>query len=192
MAKAKGQKGSAGGAQGHLFARISYLYKASLLFQSAHDPASLSKLQHAERDPSGSLRAGNIESLSIARAPESLDQPAVPDLPANIIGRPSHLARQYASQLRATSLKSQQKLPRGVKHTLCKRCDTILVPGSTCSKEIENKSRGGTKPWADVLVVKCGVCGTVKRYPQVKKRTMKLVDRRRHADDTAKTEVAAG
>jgi len=38
------------------------------------------------------------------------------------------------------------------------------VPGTTCTHRVENKSKGGKKKWADVLVVECQ-CGMVKRFP---------------------------
>jgi len=52
-----------------------------------------------------------------------------------------------------------------VKALLCKRCDVLLVPGSTSSVTVENASRGGKKPWAEVEVVRCLACGAEKRFP---------------------------
>ncbi|WEW61423.1 ribonuclease P subunit [Emydomyces testavorans] len=202
MAKAKAQKGSAGGAQSHLRARTAYLYQASLLLQSVHDPSSTQLQVQAARaavETQATPAPGeNAKLLAPFHTPQLLEQDDQPSStepapnPHSCAGRPSYLARQYASQLKTVSLKSQLRLPRSIKHSLCKRCDTLLIPGSTCSKYIENKSRGGKKPWADVLVVKCGVCGTAKRYPQSQKRGMKLVDCPRDAGDAVRSEVPAG
>jgi ribonuclease P protein subunit RPR2 len=52
-----------------------------------------------------------------------------------------------------------------MKHSICKNCDTMLIDGSTCTNEVENKSKGGKKRWADVLVRKCNTCGLEKRFP---------------------------
>jgi ribonuclease P protein subunit RPR2 len=30
---------------------------------------------------------------------------------------------------------------------------------------VENQSKGGRKPWADILVMRCLTCGHAKRYP---------------------------
>jgi ribonuclease P protein subunit RPR2 len=48
---------------------------------------------------------------------------------------------------------------------MCKSCNTVLIPGRTVSQTIENPSKGGRKPWADVLVVTCLICGGKKRFP---------------------------
>lgn len=67
--------------------------------------------------------------------------------------------------LRSVSSKSQIRMSPEMKQGICKICNTVLREGSTCSTEIENKSKGGKKPWADVLVRRCHVCGAAKRYP---------------------------
>ncbi|KAI0119557.1 Rpr2-domain-containing protein [Daldinia grandis] len=75
------------------------------------------------------------------------------------------LSRRFITDLRSTSLKSQIRLSPAMKHTICKYCDSLLVEGETSSSSVENKSKGGKKPWADVLVVKCHACKGVKRFP---------------------------
>ena len=52
-----------------------------------------------------------------------------------------------------------------IKRCICKRCEAQLVPGVSCTLESENKSRGGRKAWAEVVVVRCRGCGGVKRFP---------------------------
>jgi ribonuclease P protein subunit RPR2 len=46
----------------------------------------------------------------------------------------------------------------------------MLIYGSTCTNEVENKSKDGKKPWADVLVRRCATCGLEKRFPVAAKR----------------------
>jgi len=67
--------------------------------------------------------------------------------------------------MRSVAKKSVMRLGPQIKRTICKRCDTLLVPGVSCENRIENASKGGKKSWADVLVVECMACGTVKRFP---------------------------
>lgn len=75
------------------------------------------------------------------------------------------LSRRLVSDLRAVSLKAQVRLAPAVKHSFCKSCNTVLIEGSTCSKELENRSKGRKKPWADMMVQKCNTCGVAKRFP---------------------------
>ncbi|KAF1809123.1 Rpr2-domain-containing protein [Eremomyces bilateralis CBS 781.70] len=79
------------------------------------------------------------------------------------------LPRHLASQLRAVSLKSQLRLAQPIKRSLCNRCNTLLQDGSA-SVHMENESRSGVKPWADVLVIQCAMCEAVKRFPVGSKR----------------------
>jgi len=51
------------------------------------------------------------------------------------------------------------------------------VPGKTSIIRLENKSKGGRKPWADVLVVECQRCGLERRYPVGQERQCKKKDR---------------
>jgi ribonuclease P protein subunit RPR2 len=85
-----------------------------------------------------------------------LSQPRTPNAP---------LSRFYISTARTVAKKSVLRLSPSLKRTICKRCDLLLVPGATSTHRVENSSRGGRKPWADVLVVECNACGAVKRFP---------------------------
>ncbi|OIW31008.1 Rpr2-domain-containing protein [Coniochaeta ligniaria NRRL 30616] len=74
-------------------------------------------------------------------------------------------ARRLVTDLRSVSLKTRIRLSPAVKQTMCKYCDALLIEGETCTTVIENKSKGGKKPWADILVRKCHACGNAKRHP---------------------------
>lgn len=74
-------------------------------------------------------------------------------------------SRKLVSELRSVSLKTQIRLSPQIKHSICKSCSTILIDGLTCSNLIENKSKGSKKPWADILIKRCHVCDSVKRFP---------------------------
>ena len=75
------------------------------------------------------------------------------------------VARRLATDMREVSLKMRIRLAPAVKQMVCKYCDSVLVDGTTCTATIENKSRHGKKPWADMLVRRCHTCGKEKRYP---------------------------
>ncbi|CAP99689.1 Pc22g24010 [Penicillium rubens Wisconsin 54-1255] len=167
MAKAKGKKEAKNSknSQSHIRARLDYLHQAAAYFQGK---STLAKDQNAE--------VHNNEHTSVAVHIDSGDN-----------GRPVDTQQQVFSVNQKTTQEplrnlSRIRLPITLKRSVCKRCDTILVPGLTCSRETRNASRGGKKPWADVLVVRCLSCGTEKRFPQTEKRGKKLVERRKEKD----------
>ena len=74
-------------------------------------------------------------------------------------------SRRMLSHLRGVSRKAQIRLSKSMKHAICKRCESLLVAGSSSTQYVENSSRGGKKPWADVIVIECNHCGTKTRFP---------------------------
>lgn len=90
----------------------------------------------------------------------------------------SGLALQLGSDLQTVSRKGQVRLSTDLKRTVCKSCNTILIPGRTATHEIENESKGAKKPWADVLVVGCTFCGAKKRFPVGATKQSKKKERR--------------
>ncbi|KAF2636409.1 Rpr2-domain-containing protein [Massarina eburnea CBS 473.64] len=87
------------------------------------------------------------------------------------------LALQLGSDLQTVSRKGQIRVNVDVKRNICKTCNSVLVPGRTATHEIENHSKGAKKPWADVLVVGCNLCGSEKRFPVGAKRQQKKTAR---------------
>ena len=143
MAKAKSQKGG-GVHQKHLHSRISFLYQAAESLDAARASASKSSLNEPDSRKSFAC-AQELSSVKSERMPKQ--------------------SLFLLSQLRAVSQKSQIRLSPQLKRTVCKRCNARLFPGKTSHEELENLSVGHRKPWADVLVVTCLVCGTKKRFP---------------------------
>ncbi|KAF2873015.1 RNAse P Rpr2/Rpp21/SNM1 subunit domain-containing protein, partial [Massariosphaeria phaeospora] len=125
----------------HLHARTTFLYHAAtyLTLQAGRTTR-----------PTAAPQAGPSETVH-------LEETAIP--------RYSPLALQLGDHLRTVSRKGQVRLSANLKRTVCKTCNTVLVPGHTSTQVVENASKGGKKPWADVLVVHCTVCGTKKRFP---------------------------
>jgi ribonuclease P protein subunit RPR2 len=171
MAKVKGNKGLPG-AQSHLRARILYLSKAATYLQQKATCTPESNAAGAKKSMT------KIASADAGGTPSPSKQGQQADS-ANTRALPLGLSRSYISQMRGVSLKSQLRLPADIKRSFCKRCDTLLVPGSTCVEGIQNTSHGHKKPWADVLVIHCSVCGTKKRFPQGQQRSKKLSERQR-------------
>ncbi|KAI0506158.1 RNAse P Rpr2/Rpp21/SNM1 subunit domain-containing protein [Xylaria bambusicola] len=132
----------------HLYSRLSYLHQAAAFLGSQLGKTPISHQNAAVSD----ISKDTSEPLAAQPSPTS-DQLRL------------NFTRHLLTDLRATSLKSQIRLSPAIKHTICKYCDTLLVPGETSTSVVENKSKHGKKPWADVLVVKCNTCGRVTRCP---------------------------
>lgn len=169
MAKIKTAKGSKGVPNKHLHSRISYLYQAA---------AYLTLQQNTEIFQKESKSAEEHEDIKVPESAGTSSKVACADLDGSVLEsstssmapkptKPasSGLALQLSSHLRGVSLKGQVRLSHDLKRSICKCCNTILIPGRTSTTTIENQSRGGKKPWADVLVIKCSTCGSKKRFP---------------------------
>jgi ribonuclease P protein subunit RPR2 len=102
---------------------------------------------------------------------------------------PDHcpLALQLSSDLQQVSRKAQLRLSVDFKRTMCKRCNTVLVHGRTATQTIENTSKGGKKPWADILILTCKLCGGNKRFPVGAKKQPKKKKREICLKETTST-----
>ncbi|KAL2169970.1 hypothetical protein VTG60DRAFT_5440 [Thermothelomyces hinnuleus] len=145
---AKGKSG--GGVQNKaIYSRISFLHQAAVTLASIRDPFADSERSEAANtlfsDEPTSVRAFNV----VGSGRMGLDG----------------MSRRLATDLRAVSLKTRIRLKPAVKRTICKFCDSVLIDGQSCTSTVENRSKGGSKPWADVLVRKCHTCGRERRYP---------------------------
>lgn len=176
--EAKRQKGIT---QKHLHSRVSYLYQAATyLAKVADQPRARDPVVNDESkersnsvgEPHCAVAAPEAVSgggLAISPIEQDIGTPRF-DPDRHCLSKDFALSRQLVLHLRAISLRSQIRLSPAAKHAMCKRCDILLVPGSTSTSHMENKSRGGRKPWADVLVTTCTACGTSKRFPVGAKR----------------------
>jgi ribonuclease P protein subunit RPR2 len=180
MAKVRVQK-EAKNAKSHLKARMDYLQQAARYLQDIH----LQKRTAAGTNPiNPQTRIANSEksdhqTISGASSNKDVDMDQAATSQSTTMKPLTNLSRVYTFQMRGVSLKTQTRLSVPVKRSFCKRCDTSLVPGVSSTQEIRNESRGRKKPWADVLVIRCLVCGTEKRFPQTEKHSKKLSERRK-------------
>lgn len=159
-------RGQGGLGQKHLYSRASYLYQAATYLASPRlvaptlEEYTESDIQRMFSKGAKNLRQnvkdGSEPASSVKDSKEASRTMSAQQLP---------LSRLLINHLKAISLKTQIRLTTEIKHSTCRRCDTLLVPGSTSTSSLENKSRGGKKNWADVFVITCNSCGTVKRFP---------------------------
>ena len=137
MAKTKG-----GVPNKSLHSRVSYLYQAAA-YLATQKPQSETKTDRESGEAITTILGSDNDSAKAHQA----------------------AARHLVKDLRAVSQKVLLRMSPTMKRSICKSCHTMLVEGSTCTSEVENRSRGGRKPWADVLVLKCNVCGSARRFP---------------------------
>ena len=179
--------------QRHLHSRISYLYQAATYLATTIRQSQVRTPGISEESGQRSDSRGELQSAVVtSKAASENGLPFIKGSRMAQIERDSDsrskdfaLSRQLITHLRATSLRSQIRLSPAVKHTVCKRCDILLVPGSTSTSYMENRSRGARKPWADVLVTTCTACGISKRFPVGGKRQF------RRASRNGKTQIMA-
>lgn len=191
--KTKAQKGLA---QKHLHSRISYLYQAATYLATVADqprartPCADHEFQKSESGGNSQCAVATPEAVSDKSLPISLMERDNRIHEINVNGKrvleDFALCRELVAPLRAVSLKSQIRLSPAMKHTMCKHCDVLLVPSSTSTIHIENNSRGGAKPWADVLVTTCITCGTAKRSPVGAERQLRRESRISKVKDVGK------
>ncbi|CAK7217300.1 hypothetical protein SBRCBS47491_003117 [Sporothrix bragantina] len=140
MAKGKGAAGGAAVANRPAYSRVSYLFQAAALLagtKTSNPETSSATLTTTTGEPNNGVETAPLQGM----------------------------ARRLLTQMRSVSRKTNMRVRPVVKHRVCKYCDTLLVEGTTSLSVVENHSRGGCKPWADVLVVTCTTCGRSRRYP---------------------------
>lgn len=194
MGKAN-KKTAMGPSQKHLYSRISFLHQAASYLSSVTDDVQGKKAISANGDQAEkNEKTASTGTAGILKnqAPHSSKEPGEPN-PTSSIRKPSSpaLSRLYASQSRTIARKATIRLTPDMKHSICKTCDSILLPGTTSSTFVENLSRGGRKPWADMLVVICNACGAVKRFPVGAKRQRRKTERRKMPEPEAAVEGGA-
>ncbi|KAL6896304.1 RNAse P Rpr2/Rpp21/SNM1 subunit domain-containing protein [Trichoderma evansii] len=147
------QKGNAGIQNRHIYSRASYLYQAaSYLANCAHQIKNTTKTEDNQNDTRKDELSGAADGDGFIHSNQ--ERKAI-----------INLSHQVISDMRSVSLKAQIRQSPKIKQTVCKYCDAVQIEGKTCHSTVENLSKGGRKPWADVLVTRCDTCGNVKRYP---------------------------
>ena len=158
-----------GPGQKHLHSRISFLYQAAKYFSSITDRQG-AREQTAEK----------------CYKTTSADAHCEAQIDERLAGNTYRLSRLCTSHLRGVSRRATIRLAPELKRTMCKRCDALLQSGWTSETYLENKSLGGSKPWADILVIKCNACSTQKRFP------IHVQRQQRRSQRTKATKIADG
>ncbi|KDQ21716.1 hypothetical protein BOTBODRAFT_168937 [Botryobasidium botryosum FD-172 SS1] len=104
-----------------LLQRLNFLYQASVYLQQASTSSSLEQAQTDTRSSKRRRRARSTESIGTS---ELL----------------SDLSKNYAGSMKAIGAKAIVKMDPVVKRTMCKACNTILVPGTTASVRVKPSS----------------------------------------------------
>ncbi|OTA05326.1 hypothetical protein A9Z42_0060110 [Trichoderma parareesei] len=159
MAKAKGNPGVP---NRHIYTRASYLYQAAVYLANCAQQAELGIKAEASL---GKSQQHDDNAPSRSKNETSPGRGHDPDHRSKEHKATMNLSHQVVSDMRSVSLKAQIRQSPSIKQTICKYCDAVLIEGKTCHSSVENPSKGGRKPWADVLVIRCDTCGNVKRYP---------------------------
>jgi ribonuclease P protein subunit RPR2 len=162
MAKAK-EKSGKGVQNKHLYARASYMHQAAAYLSAHVKPAESDSAEGAMAEARLSESALLSPPRSATNLPRSTTTVASPTLTRATFAPNS--GRHLLTQMRGVSRKTQTRISQDIKRSVCKRCDTLLVPGRTSSAQVENESKGGRKKCADVYVVRCLLCGCAKRFP---------------------------
>lgn len=134
-----------------LYSRISYLHQAATYLATQEQPPNAGTLRLSTQDKS--------------------------KLEARVKGNRS-TSNKLISDMRIVSQKAVIRMSPALKQSTCKSCDTLLIDGITCLSQVENKSRGGKKPWADILVRKCNTCGFTRRIPVASERQKRRSSRK--------------
>lgn len=189
----------------HLHARISYLnqaakYLATCGQQEQRRPVEDTVLRSEHNSVQSSAKRNEYE-----REPSSSEPPPKTthtaqsekvafDHKGDLVFQHSSfggLPLQLSAHLTQVARKSQIRLHQSVKHSICKRCNTPLIEGQTCSRSAENLSKGRRKPHADVLVLQCQGCGAAKRRPVGAQRQRRKTDRKAKATETTTDDAKA-
>lgn len=183
--------------QKHLHSRISYLHQAATYLAYIRRERLETHLKHSalaegeytqcQKGILGFYQQRQHQTISETskdgkenvepETPPIQQKTTATDLSLAAKSKDNGISRRLLSHLRGVSLKGQIRLAPAMKHSICKACDALLVTGSTSTSRVENKSRNGRKPWADILVINCSACGTPKRFPLNTKRQSKKSDR---------------
>ena len=66
-------------------------------------------------------------------------------------------SRRYIELMRKIGLRYNVRLPKDIKRSFCKKCNTLLVPSETSIVRLDKREK--------TVRVKCLVCGKIYRYP---------------------------
>jgi ribonuclease P protein subunit RPR2 len=201
MAKAKAENSARRVQNRHVYARMAFLHQAAQHLASKQllssppleaTPGDVAAIVTENFRPVDQNRGEQMQIIDAAplRAEENLVTTEASNSSTSLYAMDGFgTSRRLASHILSVSRKVSVRASREVKRSICKRCASVLIPGQTTSNRVENQSRGGHKPCADVMVVTCSACGFEKRYPfgaqrQPRKKDRVAVSKNAAEDDT--------
>ncbi|KAH9858451.1 RNAse P Rpr2/Rpp21/SNM1 subunit domain-containing protein [Lenzites betulinus] len=126
--------------------RINFLYQASTYLNSISQAGP----RESNSEGSSALNVGE-SSKGKSRKKRKVRHPK----------DASELSRSYIGSMRQVGQKTMVRMDPSIKRTLCKSCDTVLLPGSTVTVRIMPNSRS----YGQSVVYKCLTCNTSRRIP---------------------------
>jgi len=75
-------------------------------------------------------------------------------------------SRRYVELLRTIGKRYNVRLPKEIKRSFCKVCNTIFIFGKTARVRLDSKRK--------IRIVRCLSCGKIYRYPYKPKRTLRF------------------
>ncbi|OAA67628.1 RNAse P, Rpr2/Rpp21 subunit [Cordyceps fumosorosea ARSEF 2679] len=165
----------------HIYTRASYLYQAAAFLATA-----------SLESPPPSQAASAAPDDKPKDSSSSPSPTSAGDSSSTLGGRAlRNASRRLLGDMRAVTRKALIRQRPEIKRTVCRRCDALLIEGRTCDAVVDNASRGGRKPWADVLVVRCRACAGVRRYPVGEPRVKQVRKGLRAKADAGAQQVGA-
>ncbi|CAG8651017.1 13135_t:CDS:2 [Acaulospora morrowiae] len=140
----KGGKSEPGQVQHReIYQRMNFLYQAATLMTSINIPNSHhSKQKHNNDSNSTFANQSQDASSSLSTHNHSL----VP------------LGRFYVNTMKTIGTKQVLRIDPSIKRTLCRRCETLLLPGVTSRVRIKSSSEKN-------LQIKCTQCNVTRKIP---------------------------
>lgn len=164
MAKAKAENGVKRVQNRHCYSRIAFLHQAAQHLASKQflldpNPQLVNTAQNKDK-PLYAVASVSTQAEEKSASTDGIKQATMLQAVDGF-----GLSRRLASHILTVSRKVSVRASREMRRSICKRCSSVLIPGQTADHKVENKSRGGLKSCADVMVVTCSACGFEKRYP---------------------------
>ncbi|OSD06973.1 Rpr2-domain-containing protein [Trametes coccinea BRFM310] len=125
--------------------RINFLYQASTYLNSISQTLPHNSVNDAFRQQTVKRKSSSQKKRkSAVRHPRDIGE----------------LSRSYVSTMRIVGQKTMVRMDPALKRTLCKGCDTVLLPGSTASVRVHPLPSHG-----QAMHYTCLTCDTTRRIP---------------------------
>ncbi|KIK69088.1 hypothetical protein GYMLUDRAFT_214065 [Collybiopsis luxurians FD-317 M1] len=125
--------------------RLNFLYQASVYLNNIHSTTTFSKSESTLSLPANNQDDSQSKTMNKRRKK---------------IVKLNDLSRNYIETLKTVGTRTTVQLDPSVKRTLCKACNTVLIPGSTASIRTKRLPSHG-----HVMVYTCMTCKHSLRIP---------------------------